>query len=289
MDPGRELGPDQRLAFAEIVRPHLELDPVRSTTILSLVGRLPADVREPRAEDCYGWWTDDTGHVRAAFAAQFPQGLTLSADVPASAAAELPQAWQDSGRARPSGVFGRVEIAERIAADWAALTGGIYQVRPKHAMRLFSFDEPTPPNPAPRGTARPATLDEVKLATYWYMAFLEDCGIVQDGSDREPFVRVGIEGGRYLMWTVDGVPVAQAVHAPVIAGTARVFGVYTRPEQRRNGYAAGITWAITQEAMAKGAERVVLHTDLSNPTSNTVYQRLGYRPVCDVTEFKLAG
>jgi len=79
------------------------------------------------------------------------------------------------------------------------------------------------------------------------------------------------------------------VHAPVIAGTARVFGVYTRPEQRRNGYAAGITWAITQEAMAKGAERVVLHTDLSNPTSNTVYQRLGYRPVCDVTEFKLAG
>jgi len=282
------VGPDQRLAFAEIVRPHLELDPVRNTTVLSIVGRLPSDAREPRAEDCYGWWTDDAGHVRAAFAAQVPHAVTLSADVPASAAAELPQAWQDSGRARPSGVFGPVEIAERIAADWAELVGGTYRERPNHAMRLFSFAEPTPPNPAPRGTARLAMLDEVNLATRWDVAFIEECSLVNDGADREPFVRVQIEGGRLLMWTVDGVPVAQAVHTPVIAGIARIVGVYTPPEHRRHGYAASVTWAITHEAMAKGAERVLLHTDLSNPTSNAVYQRLGYRSVYDVTEFELA-
>lgn len=282
------VGPDRRLDFAEIVRPHLELDPVRNTTILTFVGRLPSDARESRAEDCYGWWTDEAGHVRAAFVAQVPHAVTLSADVPIQAAAELPQAWQDSGRARPSGVFGRVETAERIAADWAELTGGIHRARPNHAMRLFSFEEPTPPNPAPRGTARLATLDELKMATRWDAGFIEDCGIVDDGADREPFVCAGIEERRLLLWIVDGVPVAQAVHTPVIAGTARITGVYTPSEHRRNGYAAGVTWAITHEAMAKGAERVLLHTDLSNPTSNAVYQRLGYRPVYDVTEFELA-
>jgi predicted GNAT family acetyltransferase len=43
---------------------------------------------------------------------------------------------------------------------------------------------------------------------------------------------------------------------------------------------------LSQHALAHGAERVLLHTDLANPTSNGVYQRIGYRPVHDVTEFE---
>jgi RimJ/RimL family protein N-acetyltransferase len=280
-------GPDQRLEFAELVRPVLELDPVGNTNILTSVGRLPTGEREPHAENCYGYWTDDEGRIRAAFMAPHRYAVTLSADVPARAAAELPSAWQKSGRARPAGVFGRVATAERIAADWAELTGGTYRALPQRAFRLFSFDEPTPPDPAPRGEARHATLDEAELATGWDTAFCEDCGF-SGLEDREPYVRSQIEQRRQLMWTVDAVPVAQAVYTPIIAGTTRIVGVYTPPEHRRNGYAAGLTWAITQQALADGAERVVLHTDLSNPTSNAIYQRLGYRPVHDATEFELA-
>ena len=280
-------GPEQRLEFAELVRPVLELDPVGNTNILTTVGRLPTDEALPHAEDCYGYWTDDEGRVRAAFVAGHQHAVTLSADVPEQAAVELAPAWQKSGRARPAGVFGRVSTAERIAADWAKLTGGTYRAVPKRAFRLFSFDEPTPPDPAPRGEARRTTLDEAELATAWDKAFCEECGFLPV-EDRAPFVRTAIEQRRQMLWTVDAVPVAQAVHTPIIAGAARIVGVYTPPEHRRNGYAAGLTWAITQQALAGGAERVVLHTDLSNPTSNAVYQRLGYRPVHDATEFELA-
>jgi RimJ/RimL family protein N-acetyltransferase len=280
-------GPERRVEFAELVRPVLELDPVRNTNILTSVGRLPTDEQPWHAENCYGYWTDDEGRIRAAFIAPHGYAVMLSADVPARAAAQLPPAWQKSGRARPAGVFGRVPTAERIAADWAKLTGGTYRAVPKRAFRLFSFDEPTPPDPAPRGEARHATADEVELSTGWDKAFCEDCGFFTM-EDREPFVRAQIEQRRQLMWTVDAVPVAQAVYTPIMAATTRIVGVYTPPEHRRNGYAAGLTWAITQQALAAGAERVVLHTDLSNPTSNAIYQRLGYRPVHDSTEFELA-
>jgi predicted GNAT family acetyltransferase len=42
-----------------------------------------------------------------------------------------------------------------------------------------------------------------------------------------------------------------------------------------------VTAALTQEALDAGAREVVLFTDLANPTSNGVYQRIGYRPVDD--------
>jgi predicted GNAT family acetyltransferase len=38
---------------------------------------------------------------------------------------------------------------------------------------------------------------------------------------------------------------------------------------------------VTQAALDGGATAVVLFTNLANPTSNSIYQRLGYRPVED--------
>ncbi len=42
--------------------------------------------------------------------------------------------------------------------------------------------------------------------------------------------------------------------------------------------------------LRREAEHNLLHcflfTDLGNPTSNHIYQDIGYRPVCDVDEYK---
>ncbi len=61
-----------------------------------------------------------------------------------------------------------------------------------------------------------------------------------------------------------------------------LFGpVYTPPGLRRRGYAGALTVAVSRAALDAGADEVVLFTDLANPTSNALYQRLGYRPVED--------
>jgi predicted GNAT family acetyltransferase len=65
----------------------------------------------------------------------------------------------------------------------------------------------------------------------------------------------------------------------VVGDMARIAPVYTPPEQRGKGYGGAVTVAMSQAAREAGAREVVLFTDLANPTSNALYQRLGYRPV----------
>jgi len=38
---------------------------------------------------------------------------------------------------------------------------------------------------------------------------------------------------------------------------------------------------ISQMALDKGFDKCVLYTDLLNPTSNSIYQKIGYTPICD--------
>jgi hypothetical protein len=45
--------------------------------------------------------------------------------------------------------------------------------------------------------------------------------------------------------------------------------------------AGAVTAAVSQAALDAGVREVVLYTDLANPTSNALYQGLGYRPVED--------
>jgi predicted GNAT family acetyltransferase len=73
-----------------------------------------------------------------------------------------------------------------------------------------------------------------------------------------------------------------------MAGSARPVGkgitiglVYTPPEKRRKGYAAALVAALSQHMLDSGYEYCTLFTDLANPTSNEIYQRIGYRPIAD--------
>jgi predicted GNAT family acetyltransferase len=61
----------------------------------------------------------------------------------------------------------------------------------------------------------------------------------------------------------------------------RVGPVYTPPGLRHRGYAGAVTAAVSQAALDAGAAEVLLFTDLANPTSNSLYQNLGYQPVED--------
>ena len=87
--------------------------------------------------------------------------------------------------------------------------------------------------------------------------------------------------GGLLVWEAEGELVSMAARTPVVGGMSRVAPVYTPPAQRGNGYGGAVTVATSQAARAAGAREVVLFTDLANPTSNALYQRLGFRPVSD--------
>jgi predicted GNAT family acetyltransferase len=63
--------------------------------------------------------------------------------------------------------------------------------------------------------------------------------------------------------------------------------VYTPPELRGRGYASALTAALTEQLLQR-RRFCYLYTDLANPTSNSIYRRIGYRPVTDITLWRFA-
>ena len=47
-----------------------------------------------------------------------------------------------------------------------------------------------------------------------------------------------------------------------------------------------MTAAASQDQLDRGRRFVFHYTDLSNPTSNKIYQAIGYEPVCDVDMYR---
>jgi predicted GNAT family acetyltransferase len=66
----------------------------------------------------------------------------------------------------------------------------------------------------------------------------------------------------------------------------RIGPVYTPPELRGRGYASSLTAAASQDQLDRGRQFVFLFTDLANPTSNKIYQAIGYEAVCDVDQYR---
>ena len=66
----------------------------------------------------------------------------------------------------------------------------------------------------------------------------------------------------------------------------RIGGVYTPPDERRRGYATALVAEVSRIKLAEGKALCFLFTDLANPTSNSIYQKIGYRPVCDFAEYR---
>ena len=86
-----------------------------------------------------------------------------------------------------------------------------------------------------------------------------------------------------FLWD-DGGPVAQAAINGTTPRGVRIGTVYTPPEKRRGGYATALVGALSQRSLDEGRSFCFLFTDLANPVSNSIYPKVGYRPVADFEE-----
>ena len=56
--------------------------------------------------------------------------------------------------------------------------------------------------------------------------------------------------------------------------------VYTPEDLRGNGYASFLVQEVTKIVLQK-KQFATLYTDLSNPISNSIYMKIGFKPHCD--------
>ncbi|MGW7422199.1 GNAT family N-acetyltransferase [Streptomyces sp. NPDC054813] len=169
--------------------------------------------------------------------------------------------------------------AEAFVAAWERRTGTPGKLQDLE--RLYRLDELTVPTPVPEGRARVAGPSDRELLIRWYDGFVADAGL-PGGRDAGDWADFRLSYGGVTLWeTPDGTPVSMAGVTPTVAGQARIAPVYTPRELRGRGYAGAVTAEVSRATLARGVGEVLLFTDLANPTSNALYQRIGYRQVAD--------
>jgi RimJ/RimL family protein N-acetyltransferase len=217
-----------------------------------------------------------------------PHNLLLAL-LPSGSAAGLAAALAARGTAVP-GLYGTPEATAEFAAAWREVAG--IGVAESSERRLYVLEKLRPPDPLPAGAARAAGSADLDVVARWFADFEAEAhgGPAREDPDLgRARQRERVETGHVWLWEDPaGTVVSMAGRQPTVAGVARVGPVYTPPPERRRGYGAAVTAACTTAALAGGAEHVVLFTDLANPTSNAIYQQIGFRPRSDRREVTFA-
>jgi predicted GNAT family acetyltransferase len=182
-----------------------------------------------------------------------------------------------------SGVLGPVQASEKFAQIWTKVTGQQYQVSTHE--RLFVLDQVIPPVSV-TGHLRVATENDLDLVKHWMFAFDQEAVLTDDQAASWRRAEVKVYNGDIYLWeTPDRHIVSLAGKARPIVNVSSIGPVYTPPEERGHGYASNCVAALSQFLLDEGWKYCSLFTDLSNPTSNSIYQKIGYRPVCDFNEY----
>ncbi|MFG2193760.1 GNAT family N-acetyltransferase [Streptomyces sp. NPDC048639] len=262
--------------FLSVAGGFLRTRPVQHTVLLSVAAALQAGtVSYGDDPPEYGWWRAPDGSTAGAFLRTPPHPVLLSC-MSGAAADDLAGVALTADRPTP-GVGGGRAAALAFAAGWERRTGATNRCHASN--RLYRLGALTPPEPAPLGAARLARRTDRDLLIDWYEAFGRDTQAAM--GHHASAVDDRLSYGGLTLWEADGAPVSFAGVTRTVAGMVRVGPVYTPPGQRGSGYAGAVTAAVSRAARDAGAAEVLLFADLGNPTTNALYQRIGYRPVED--------
>ncbi len=261
-------------SFDAATHDRLAADPVRNTialTSLDRLRRLPGDEQKPILITFH-----DNGEVIGSLI-RTPPWPFQAADLPLEAVNLAAEIVKDIDPDAP-GVTGPRAKSEAFAtATGTNFTESL-------ATRLYRLGTLVPP--AVEGSGRLATEDDVELLGAWRKAFVREAVPEAPDLGSTDAMRDSLRlGNGHVLWEIDGTPVAWAVGSLPQVGMTRVGPVYTPPEHRKHGYGAAVSAMVSQWALDQGATEVLLFADLTNPVSNSIYQRIGYQPLDDWAEF----
>jgi predicted GNAT family acetyltransferase len=269
--------PDAK-AFLDRVGGRLRPEEVRYSLILGVCGRLIHDPHEYGTEEPWFMTLEDNGGL-AALALRTPPFemivAALAGAVPEMArqlVAEASSAFDDL-----PGVVGEPEIADLFAQAWCA--GHNVEIEQTMRQRVYGLTR-VEPVPLSRGRLRQAGEEDEALVGRWVLGFQEDTFGHVEPERAAARVRKQLARGEIYLW-VDGNPVSLAAESRPSGRVITISMVYTPPESRNRGYASSCVATLCDLLLKSGYTHCTLYTDLSNPTSNKIYKRIGFREVCD--------
>jgi GNAT superfamily N-acetyltransferase len=259
--------------FAARVRPVLAGRPVEHNVLLTLLAEAetaPDSVSGSPRRQCL--WVEDDDRAVVGVAWYSPPWPLLVSRMPRQAIEALVDQLATTTLTLAA-VNGLEPEPESFAELWRQRTGRA--VGRRNAQRLYQLGELRPPVGI-RGAVRVAQARDLEQLGTWMAGFSVETR--SPAVESRAHVARLIEQRQLFVWDDQGGALSMAALRGPVAGVVRVSAVYTPPPHRRRGYASALVAAITRRALDQDAQACVLYTDADNPTSNAIYQAIGYRP-----------
>ncbi len=254
-----------------------------------MLGILSTIVERPEAFEAWRAMVVSDGEdvVAGALITTPPDNLIVAALEPGPALAALADGVLGAGMSIPRAIGVR-PIVDRFVDEWQQRTGRAAQLG--MAQGVYALQEVLPVRAVPGGM-RHAGADDLDLVLAWSIAFAQEAvpGDPRDDARLERVLRRRLEGQKgtgVWLWDVEGTAVAMSAHSGPTGSGIRINAVYTPPENRRNGYATALVAAQSQALLDSGYRACFLFTDLGNPTSNRIYETIGYRRVAEAALYE---
>jgi predicted GNAT family acetyltransferase len=275
---------DDPASFLHRAAPLLETSEPRHNLIYGIAGTL---VSEPDVYPEFRLWMVEDAGVPVAAALRTPPYNVVVADARDPAAADVLVAVVAADDPAVPGAAGTQPTIGRFAETWRRIVGT--EVHLRMAQGVFALDQVRLAD-VPAGRSRPAKEEDRDLLVGWFEAFIAEA-LPDEPSDRERLIGMverqiagGSRSGIWL-WERDGDPVAMSAYGGPTPHGIRIGPVYTPPRHRRLGYASAVVAEQSAWLLAAGRRFCFLYTDLANPTSNAIYQRIGYRQVAEAADY----
>jgi uncharacterized protein len=262
-------------------RDFLEAEEAKNNLMLGIAQRTPADAGS--TDDSLFLGLFDNNEPFASCVMTPSQRLVLYARDGAriDPVPFLSQHLKSTGAMLP-GVIGPKEISERFARAWAREQACSYELNMNE--RIYTL-ETVSEIPMVDGNLRPAQASDMPLVKEWIARFtFEALHTTLTDDEIQRLVDSKLQRGAVFLWD-DGGPVAMAGFSRQTTHGIAVNLVYTPPALRKRGYASSCVARLSRLLLERGNRFCVLFTDLANPVSNSIYQKIGYRPVCDFAQF----
>ncbi len=269
--------------FLERVQPFLVTREAEHCLILGLLDGLRAGEQFGSAPPIMAS-VEERGEVKAVVLMTPPHNLIVSWVADDSTIGSIADELHSKGVAIP-GVNGSADIARKFALKWCELSGRTFRVQ--MAQRIYQLSRVTKQMRA-AGRLREPTQSDDAVIRKWRAAFSIDAEYM-DAEEAARQAALPMPKSRHLMlWEVEGAAVSMAGYSGRTPNGIRVAWVYTPPENRGKGFAGACVAALSQKLLDDGRKFCFLYTDLANPISNHVYQKIGYEPVTDATVYSFS-
>jgi hypothetical protein len=150
-------------------------------------------------------------------------------------------------------------------------------------LRLYELNSVELPATA-QGCLRKAVPQDLERLAAWWQAASIEMGMKADPEETGKTAALRIGDGDVFVWE-DGEPVSMACKTRPTRRGISVGMVYTPPDRRSSGYATACVGELSRMLLREGRDYCALFADLDNPVSNSIYRKIGYRPVADCLEY----